>query len=61
MITPSIHFNNINALFFLGVNSFEKVIDTFQLAKSMVSEVLSATEMIDAKSIDACLEQFGFK
>ncbi|XP_026464711.1 D-2-hydroxyglutarate dehydrogenase, mitochondrial-like [Ctenocephalides felis] len=48
-------------LAFLGLNSFEKVIETFRLAKSMVSEVLSAVEMMDASSVDACLEKFGYK
>ncbi|XP_076751629.1 D-2-hydroxyglutaric acid dehydrogenase isoform X1 [Xylocopa sonorina] len=46
---------------FLGLNSFEKVLRTFQLAKRELAEILSSFEMMDRLSLDVSTTTFGLK
>ncbi|KRT80424.1 hypothetical protein AMK59_7652, partial [Oryctes borbonicus] len=46
---------------FLGLESFEKVLETFQLAKRELGEILSSFELIDALSLDVVTGYHGMK
>ncbi|XP_078048801.1 D-2-hydroxyglutaric acid dehydrogenase [Augochlora pura] len=46
---------------FLGLNSFDKVLKAFQLAKKELGEILSSYEMMDKLSLDVSMEAFGLK
>ncbi|XP_076177409.1 D-2-hydroxyglutaric acid dehydrogenase isoform X2 [Ptiloglossa arizonensis] len=46
---------------FLGLDSFEKVLKTFQLAKRELGEILSSYEMMDKLSLDVSISQFNLK
>lgn len=45
----------------LGLNSFEKVLKAFRLAKRELAEILSSFEMMDRRSIDISFTTFGMK
>ncbi|XP_050584117.1 D-2-hydroxyglutarate dehydrogenase, mitochondrial isoform X3 [Bombus affinis] len=46
---------------FLGLNSFDKVLKAFRLAKKELGEILSSFEMMDKLSLDVSIEAFGQK
>ncbi|XP_033363227.1 D-2-hydroxyglutarate dehydrogenase, mitochondrial isoform X3 [Bombus vosnesenskii] len=46
---------------FLGLNSFDKVLKAFRLAKKELGEILSSFEMMDKLSLDVSIEAFGLK
>ncbi|TMW43396.1 hypothetical protein DOY81_011524 [Sarcophaga bullata] len=48
-------------LAFLGLNSFDNVLQTFKNAKRNLGEILSSCELIDAKSLEATCEHFNLK
>lgn len=47
------------SLAFLGVESFESVLNTYKLARSLLSEILSSCEMIDNDSLQPVLKNLG--
>lgn len=49
-----------NALF-TGMDSFESVLKTYQLAKSELAEILSSCEMIDKLSMAVCTDTLGLR
>ncbi|KAF3429149.1 hypothetical protein E2986_05180 [Frieseomelitta varia] len=50
-----------NSSSIVGLNSFEKVLKAFRLAKSELAEILSSFEMMDKRSIDISFTTFGMK
>ncbi|KAJ8688414.1 hypothetical protein QAD02_024209 [Eretmocerus hayati] len=46
---------------FLGLENFENVLKTFQLAKSELGEILSSFELIDRTSVETSLATLGLK
>nr|XP_031839412.1 D-2-hydroxyglutarate dehydrogenase, mitochondrial [Nomia melanderi] len=46
---------------FLGLNSFDKVLKAFCLAKNELGEILSSFEMMDKLSLDVSLSVFGLR
>nr|XP_033341554.1 D-2-hydroxyglutarate dehydrogenase, mitochondrial [Megalopta genalis] len=46
---------------FLGLNSFDKVLKAFQLAKRELGEILSSYEMMDKLSLDVSMDAFDLK
>lgn len=48
-------------LAFLGLESFEKILDTYMEAKIQLSEILSSFEMIDAQSLEVVTHHLKLK
>uniref|UniRef100_A0ABD2XE31 D-2-hydroxyglutarate dehydrogenase, mitochondrial n=1 Tax=Trichogramma kaykai TaxID=54128 RepID=A0ABD2XE31_9HYME len=46
---------------FLGMNSWDSVMKTYRLAKSELSEILSACEIIDRKSVENARDTLGLR
>lgn len=46
---------------FLGLQTFENVLETFQLARKELGEILSSFELIDALSLDIVTGHLGLK
>lgn len=50
-----------NSSSIVGLNSFDKVLKAFRLAKKELGEILSSFEMMDKLSLDVSIEAFGLK
>lgn len=50
----------MNSLF-PGVNSFDKLLKTYRLAKAELAEILSSCEMIDRDSMAVCTDNLGLR
>ena len=50
--------NSVN-LAFLGLQSFDQVLSTFQTAKAFLGEILSSCEFIDDGAIDCVIQNLG--
>ena len=46
---------------FLGLESFERVLETFKAARANLGEILSSCEFIDAGSLDVVRENLGLQ
>ncbi|XP_012281186.1 D-2-hydroxyglutarate dehydrogenase, mitochondrial isoform X2 [Orussus abietinus] len=46
---------------FLGLNSFDDVLKLYSLAKAELSEILSACELIDRRSLEVCINTLGLQ
>lgn len=50
-----------NSSSIVGLNSFDKVLKAFRLAKKELGEILSSFELMDKLSLDVSIEAFGLK
>ncbi|KAK9736743.1 FAD linked oxidase, C-terminal domain [Popillia japonica] len=52
---------NCQNLAFLGLDTYENVLETFKASKGCLSEILSATEVIDRESMDVVREHLNLR